>query len=78
MKISEAGIHALKWMQSHGGDAAMVRVRGGGLYALAQGESGPFLPTTRRHLIDLGLAEYVDIGGKKSVRFRLTEKGKNA
>lgn len=66
---------ALRWMQEHGGDAAVVRVKGGGMYVLAQGESGPFLPGTRRLLIDAGLAEYVDMNGRKSVRFRLTKEG---
>lgn len=66
---------ALKWMREHGGDCAVARVNGGGRIFLAQGEHGPFLPATARALIDAGLAEYVDQGGKKSVRFRLTEAG---
>lgn len=66
---------ALKWMREHGGDCAVARVRGGGRIFLAQGETGPFLPLTARALIDAGLAEYVDIGGRKSVRFRLTAAG---
>lgn len=74
-KLTKAGSDALKWMREHGGDAAVVRVKGGGRYILAQGEQAPFLPSTCRQLIDLGLAEYVDMNGKKSVRFRLTTLG---
>jgi hypothetical protein len=69
---------ALRWMQQHGGDAAVVRVNGGGRYILAQGEQAPFLPSSCRALIDAGLAEYVDMNGKKSVRFRLTAMGRAA
>lgn len=64
---------ALKWMREHGGDCAVARVKGGGRIYLAQGEHGPFYPSTARKLIEAGLAEYVDMNGKKSVRFRLTE-----
>lgn len=70
--MTEAMKAALKWMREHGGDAAVVRVKGGGRYILAQGEQAPFLPMTCRKLIDAGLAEYVDgADGRKSVRFRL-------
>lgn len=69
---------ALKWMREHGGDAAVVRVNGGWRYILAQGEQAPFLPSTCRALIDRGLAEYVDMNGKKAVRFRLTAEGLRA
>lgn len=69
---------ALKWMREHGGDAAVARVNGGGRYILAQGEQAPFLPSTCRALIDRGLAEYVDMNGKKAVRFRLTAEGLHA
>lgn len=69
---------ALKWMREHGGDAAVARVNGGGRIYLAQGEHASFMPTTARSLVEAGLAEYVDIGGKKSVRFRLTDAGKVA
>jgi hypothetical protein len=62
-------------MRERGGDAAVVRVKGGGRYILAQGEQGPFLPKTCRALIDAGLAEYVDANGRKAVRFRLTANG---
>lgn len=71
-ELTDADKRALDWMRDHGGDAAVVRVKGGGRYILAQGEQGPFLPSTCRKLIDAGLAEYVDMNGKKSVRFRLT------
>ena len=74
--LTDAGVKALRWMQRHGGDAAVVRVNGGGRYILAQGETAPFLPSSCRALIDAGLAEYVDMNGRKSVRFRLTEKGR--
>lgn len=67
---------ALKWMREHGGDCAVARVKGGGRIYLAQGEHGPFLPSVARKMIDLGLAEYVDMNGKKSVRFRLTNDGR--
>ena len=70
-ELTSAGKSALMWMQEHGGDAAVVRVKGGGRYLHAQGEQAPFLPQTCRQLIDAGLAEYVDQNGKKSVRFRL-------
>lgn len=73
LELTEAGNHALQWMREHGGDAAVVRVKGGGRYILAQGETAPFLPSTCRQLIDAGLAEYVDMNGKKSVRFRLVQ-----
>ena len=69
---------ALKWMREHGSDAAVVRVNGGGRYILAVGETGPFGFGTCRQLIDLGLAEYVDMNGKKAVRFRLTDAGRKA
>jgi hypothetical protein len=69
---------AIRWMKDHGGDAAVVRVNGGGRYILAQGEQAPFLPSTCRALIDAGLAEYVDQNGRKSVRFRLTDAGRAA
>lgn len=62
---------ALKWMREHGGDCAVARVKGGGRIYLAQGEHAPFRASTARKLIDAGLAEYVDMNGKKSVRFRL-------
>ena len=65
-------------MRERGGDAAVARVNGGGRYILAQGETAPFQPSTCRQLIDLGLAEYVGMNGKKSVRFRLTDKGMKA
>ncbi len=71
--MTEAMKAALKWMRDHGGDAAVVRVKGGGRYILAQGEQAPFMPATCRKLINAGLAEYVDQGGRKAVRFRLTD-----
>lgn len=71
--ITDAMRGAIRWMRERGGDAAVVRVKGGGRYILAQGEQAPFLPITCRNLITAGLAEYVDINGRKSVRFRLTE-----
>lgn len=71
--LTAAGRAALKWMREHGGDAAVVRVNGGGRYILAQGEQAPFLPSTCRQLIDAGLAEYVDMNGRKAVRFRLVK-----
>jgi hypothetical protein len=74
-EITQAQRDALKWMRERGGDAAVVRVRGGGRYILAQGETAPFRPITCRALIDNGLAEYVDLNGRRSVRFRLTAKG---
>ncbi len=76
--LTKASKDALRWMQERGGDAAVARVNGGGRYILAAGETGPFLFSTCRKLIDAGLAEYVDINGKKAVRFRLTEKGMKA
>lgn len=75
--LTKAHKDALKWMRDHGCDAAVVRVNGGGRYILAQGEQAPFLPSTCRALIDRGLAEYVDMNGKKAVRFRLTPEGVN-
>ena len=75
MRLTAAHKAAIKWMLEHGGDAAVARVKGGGRYILAHGEQAPFLPSTCRALIDAGLAEYVDIGGKKAVRFRLTKAG---
>ena len=77
VEVTKAMRDALKWMREHGGDAAVVRAKGGGRYILAQGETGPFLPSTCRNLIDAGLAEYVDMNGKKAVRFRLTQAGAN-
>lgn len=75
VELTKAHKAAIKWMREHGSDAAVVRVNGGGRYILAQGEQAPFLPSTCRALIDRGLAEYVDLNGKKSVRFRLTPEG---
>jgi hypothetical protein len=69
--LTAAGEAALKWMREHGGDVAVARVKGGGRYFLGQGEQAPFMPKTARQLIDAGLAEYVDLNGRKSVRFRL-------
>jgi len=71
--ITPAMRDAIKWMRAHGGDCAVARVNGGGRIFLAQGEHAPFLPITARRLIDAGLAEYVDMNGRKSVRFRLVE-----
>lgn len=76
--LTAAHKRALEWMKERGGDAAVARVNGGGRYFLAQGEQAPFLPSTARALIDAGLAEYVDLNGRKSVRFRLTEAGRAA
>lgn len=70
-QLTASQISAVKWLRDRGGDAAVVRVNGGGRYLLAQGEQAPFLPITCRALIDAGVAEYVDLNGKKSVRFRL-------
>lgn len=78
LTLTPAHKAALRWMKEHGGDAAVARVKGGGRYILAAGEQAPFLPSTCRALIDAGLAEYVDMNGKKSVRFRLTEAGRRA
>lgn len=72
VRLTEAGLAALRWMHAHGGDVAVARVRGGGRYFLGQGEQAPFMPRTARQLIDAGLAEYVDENGRKAVRFRLT------
>ena len=69
---------AIHWLKQRGGDCAVARVKGGGRIYLAQGEYGPFMPSTARKLVDAGLAEYVDLNGKKSVRFRLTDKGMEA
>ena len=69
--MTSAMIAALKWMRDHGGDASVARLKGGGRIYLAQGEHAPFMPSTARDLIDSGLAEYVDLNGKKAVRFRL-------
>lgn len=77
MSLTKHQQAALKWMREHGGDAAVVRVKGGGRYILAMGEQAPILPKTCRALIEHGLAEYVDLNGKKSVRFRLTERGQS-
>lgn len=74
-RLTPAAKDALKWMREHGGDAAVVRVKGGGRYVLAQGETGPFTFATCKRLIDAGLAEYVDENGRKAVRFRLTKQG---
>lgn len=76
LALTSAHRSALKWMVEHGGDAAVARVNGGGRIYLAQGETAPFMPSTAKALVDRGLAEYVDKDGKKSVRFRLTERGK--
>lgn len=77
-ELTKAHKDAIDWMRKRGGDAAVVRVNGGGRYILAQGETAPFLPSTCRALIDRGFAEYVDLNGKKAVRFRLTTKGQTA
>lgn len=74
-KPTTAMREAVKWLRDRGGDAAVARVVGGGRYLLAQGETGPFTFATCKRLIEAGLGEYVDMNGKKAVRFRLTEKG---
>lgn len=74
--MTDARKRAIRWLQERGGDAAVIRHKDGGRSILAQGEYGPFMPSTCRALIDAGLAEYVDINGRKSVRFRLTEEGR--
>ncbi len=71
--MTEAMNAAVRWLKARGGDCAVARVKGGGRIYLAQGEHAPFLPGTARALIDAGLAEYVDLNGRKSVRFRLKE-----
>ncbi|MCJ8158836.1 hypothetical protein [Sphingomonas sp. LaA6.9] len=76
--LTSAHKQALKWMSERGGDAAVARVKGGGRIYLAQGEHAPFMPSTARALIDAGLAEYIDVNGKKAVRFRLTDAGRKA
>lgn len=76
--MKAAASAALKWMRDHGGDAAVARCKEGGRIYLAQGEHGPFMPSTARQLIDAGLAEYVDQNGRKSARFRLTQEGMTA
>jgi hypothetical protein len=76
--MTDAMKRALRWMRDHGSDCAVARVLGGGRIFLAQGEHAPFLPNTARALIDAGLAEYVDINGRKAVRFQLTEQGRKA
>ena len=76
--MTDAMKAALRWIQHRGGDCAVARCKGGGRIYLAQGETGKFMPSTARKLVDAGLAEYVDMNGKKSVRFRLTEKGMEA
>lgn len=62
---------AIRWLEKRGGDSVVARVKGGGRIYLACGEHAPFLPITARNLIDAGLAEYVDLNGRKAVRFRL-------
>ncbi|WP_157099043.1 hypothetical protein [Novosphingobium rosa] len=73
--MTDAMAAALKWMRQHGSDVAVARVKGGGRVFMSQGDYAPFLPATAKRLIDAGLAEYVDLNGKKSVRFRLTAAG---
>ena len=72
-QLTAAGKSALKWMREHGGDVAFVRVKGGGVIYLSQGEHAPFYPMTARQLINAGLAEYVQDAKGRNVRFRLTE-----
>lgn len=67
---------AVKWMKQHGSDCAVARVKGGGRIFLAQGEHAPFMPWTAKAMVEAGLAEYVDMKGRKSVRFRLTDSGR--
>lgn len=76
LPITQAQMAALEWLREHDGDCAVARIKGGGRIYLAQGEAAPFLPGTARALIDAGLAEYVDMNGRKSIRFRLTEAGR--
>lgn len=76
MQMTPAMKAAIKWLRERGGDCAVARVNGGGRIYLAQGEAGPFMPTTARKLVDAGLAEYIDQGDKKAVRFRLIGAGK--
>lgn len=72
---TDAMVSAIRWLKVRGGDCAVARVKGGGRIYLAQGEHAPFLPGTAKALCEAGLAEYVDLNGRKCVRFRLTPKG---
>jgi len=73
--MNQAMHHALRWMQDHGGDAAVARTASGGRNYLAQGEIGPFQPSTAKKLVDAGLAEFEYLDGKQR-RFRLTPAGR--
>lgn len=57
---TEAAKAALKWLQEHGGNAAIAKTKAGGRIYLAGGEQGKFTPRTVKQLVSLGLIEKRD------------------
>lgn len=51
---------ALKWLRERGGSAAIAKTKAGGRIYLAAGETGPFMPSTVKQLLGLGLLEKRD------------------
>lgn len=57
---TKAAAEALKWLREHGGSAAVAKTKAGGRIYLAEGENGPFMPSTVNQLERLGLLEKRD------------------
>ena len=57
---TKAAQDALKWIKDRGGSAAIAKTKAGGRIYLAAGETGPFMPSTVKQLVELGLLEKRD------------------
>jgi hypothetical protein len=59
-KTTAAMKHALEWISKHGGSCAIAKTANGGRIYLAQGETGNFMPSTVKKLIEVGKLEKRD------------------
>ena len=57
---TKAAQAAFKWLRDHGGSAAIAKTKAGGRIYLACGETGKFMPSTIKQLVNLGLVEKRD------------------
>lgn len=64
--LTKAQRDALKWIKDRGGSCAFARLKTGGAYFLAQGETGPFTVSTAKALVEAGFAYYETANGKKT------------
>lgn len=62
---------AIKWLKERGGSCAIVRTKNGGRIYLAQGETGPFMPTTAKNMVEAGLADFEYNSKGLQIRLRL-------